>query len=302
VVRVPRVPAAGETLQAHSMRQTPGGKGANQAVACARLGGRVAMVGRVGDDAFGVALTAALEADRVDAREVATDAAATGVALIMVDDSAQNRIALVPGANAGVGVDDAQRLRPLLAAARVVSLQFEVPMPAVCEAAAMAHASGCTVLLNPAPAQPLPDALWQLVDVLVLNESEAELLSGIGVRDVAGAAAVADQLRRRGPSQVILTMGAEGALVASAEACRHFPALPVQAVDTTAAGDTFIGALCAALARGETLDAGVALGIQAAALCVTQAGAQISMPFRADLAAMPPVPGPFAVRVDRAGG
>lgn len=295
VVRVPRVPEAGETLQAHSLIQTPGGKGANQAVACARLGARVAMVGRIGDDAFGLELKTSLEADGVDARDVATDAVPTGVALIMVDDGAQNRIALVPGANASVSVEDARTLRPVLETARILSLQLEVPMAAVCEAAAVARACGCSVLLNPAPAQPLPEVLWKLVDIMVLNETEAATLSGFAVHDIASAASAADLLRRRGPSQVILTLGSQGALVAGADACRHFPALSVRAVDTTAAGDTFIGALCAALAKGEALDAGVALGIQAAAVCVTRAGAQISMPHREDLAAMPPVRMPAAV-------
>lgn len=296
-VRVPRVPEAGETLQARSLLQTPGGKGANQAVACARLGAKVAMVGRVGDDAFGLALKAALEADGVDTGAVATDAAPTGVALIMVDDGAQNRIALVPGANASVSVEDARQLRPLLEHANLVSLQLEVPMPAVCEAAAQARASGCTVLLNPAPARPLPDALWKLVDILVLNETEAALLGGLEVRDIAGAAQAAELLRRRGPAQVILTLGSQGAVVASAEGCRHFAALSVQAIDTTAAGDTFIGALCAALAQGAGLDVGISLGIQAAAVCVTREGAQISMPHRDELAAMPSVGTPGVLTV-----
>ncbi|MBT2323370.1 ribokinase [Variovorax paradoxus] len=295
VLRVPRVPDAGETLQARSFMSNPGGKGANQATACARQGARVAMVGRVGNDAFGLALKASLEADGVDARPVATDAAATGVALIMVDDGAQNRIVLNPGANASVGSEDTQRLRRALAGARILSLQLEVPMPAVCEAAAIAHAAGCTVVLNPAPAQTLPDALWALVGIVVLNETEAAMLSGMAVRDASSAARAADALRRRGPAQVILTMGGDGVVIADAGACRHFPALAVQAVDTTAAGDTFIGTLCAALARGDAIDAGIALGIQAAALCVTRAGAQVSMPCRQELLALPAVPLPSVV-------
>jgi ribokinase len=297
VVRVPRVPDAGETLEARSFMSNPGGKGANQAVACARQGARVAMVGRVGDDAFGLALKASLEVDGVDVRDVAIDAAATGVALIMVDDGAQNRIALIPGANASVGDEDTQRLRHALASARILSLQLEVPMPAVCEAAAIAQAAGCTVVLNPAPAQALPDALWPLVNILVLNETEAAMLSGAAVRDRASAARAADALRQRGPAQVILTMGGDGVVVANAEGCHHFEALPVRAVDTTAAGDTFIGTLCAALAQEESIDAGIALGIQAAALSVTKAGAQASMPCRQELAALPAVRQPSPVRL-----
>lgn len=295
VLRVPRVPGAGETLHARSFMSNPGGKGANQAVACARQGARVAMVGRVGDDAFGLALKASLEADGVDARHVATDAASTGVALIMVDDGAQNRIALSRGANASVGSQDIGRLRSALATARIVSLQLEVPMAAVCEAAAIAHAAGRTVVLNPAPAQLLPDTLWPLVSILVLNETEAAMLSGVTVHDTASAARAAVALQQRGPAHVILTMGADGVVVANSEDSRHFEALSVRTVDTTAAGDTFIGALCAALARKEPIDAGIALGIQAAALSVTKPGAQVSMPHRQDLAALPAVPQPSPV-------
>jgi ribokinase len=286
VVRVPRVPGAGETLQAHSFMNNPGGKGANQAVACARQGARVAMVGRVGDDAFGLSLKASLAGDGVEVEHVALAAASTGVALIMVDDSAQNRIALIPGANAFVGAEDMQRLQGDLATARLLLLQLEVPMQAVVDAAELAHSRGCTVVMNPAPAEALPDALWKFVDILVLNETEAAMLSGIAMQDKAGAARAADALRRRGPAHVILTMGSDGVMACDTGGCRHFDALKVEAIDTTAAGDTFIGALCAALARGEAIDDGIALGIQAAALCVTRAGAQASIPRREDLSVL----------------
>lgn len=295
VVRVPRVPGAGETLQAHSFMNNPGGKGANQAVACARQGARVAMVGRVGDDAFGLSLKASLAGDGVEVEHVALAAASTGVALIMVDDSAQNRIALIPGANAFVGAEDMPRLQGDMATARLLLLQLEVPMQAVVDAAELAHSRGCTVVMNPAPAEALPDALWKLVDILVLNETEAAMLSGIAVQDQAGAARAADALRRRGPAHVILTMGSDGVMACDARGCRHFDALKVKAVDTTAAGDTFIGALCASLAKGEAIDDGIALGIQAAALCVTHAGAQVSIPRREDLSALPAVGCPIRV-------
>ncbi|MBO9514948.1 MAG: ribokinase [Variovorax sp.] len=295
VVRVPRVPEAGETLHAHAFMTNPGGKGANQAVACARQGARVAMVGRVGSDAFGQALTASLEADAIETAHVATAPASTGVALIMVDDSGQNRISLIAGANAFVGAEDLARLADDLAAARMLLLQLEVPMDAVLQAATLAHAKGCRVVLNPAPAQALPESLWDLLDLLVLNETEAALLSGLAVDDIAGAARAAEALRRRGPAQVILTLGSEGVVACDAAGCRHFAALKVDAIDTTAAGDTFIGALCAALARGESMDAGIALGIQAAALCVTRAGAQASIPHRHELQALATAERPAAV-------
>lgn len=213
----------------------------------------------------------------------------------MVDDGAQNRIALSSGANASVGTEDIGRLRSALATARIVSLQLEVPIAAVCKAAAIAHAAGCTVVLNPAPAQPLPDTLLPLVGILVVNEIEAAMLSGMTVSDMVSAARAAAALRRRGPAHVILTMGACGVVVANAEGIRGFEALSVRAVDTTAAGDTFIGALCAALAKKASFDACIALGIQTDALSVTKAGAQVSMPHRQDLAALPAVPRPSPV-------
>jgi ribokinase len=292
VVRVPRVPDAGETLHAHSFMNNPGGKGANQAVACARQGARVAMVGRVGDDDFGMALKASLSGDGVNVAHVATAATSTGVALIMVDDRAQNRISLIAGANAFVGTEDTQRLQQDLATAKLLLLQLEVPLEAVSDAAALARAAGVTVVLNPAPARQLPDSLLQRVNILVLNETEAGMLSDMAVKDSGSAARAAEALRRRGPAHVILTMGGDGVVVCDASGCRHFDALKVNAVDTTAAGDTFIGALCAALARGEAVDAGIALGIQAAAVCVTRVGAQASIPHRRELSALPPVPHP----------
>lgn len=289
VVRVPRIPAAGETLHAHSFMTTPGGKGANQAVACARQGAKVAMIGRVGDDDFGMALKASMSSDGIDVTHVATAAASTGVALIMVDDSAQNRISLISGANACVNAEDARRWALDFAPAKLLLLQLEVPMEAASDAAALAHGAGVTVVLNPAPARQLPDSLLQQVGILVLNETEATLLSGIAVKDLGSAARAAKVLLERGPVHVILTMGAEGVIACDAAGCRHFEALEVNAIDTTAAGDTFIGALCAALARGDAIDAGIALGIQAAAVCVTRAGAQASIPYRHELSGLPPV-------------
>jgi ribokinase len=295
VVRVPRVPDAGETLHAHSFMTNPGGKGANQAVACARQGAQVAMVGRVGDDDFGVALKASLTGDGVDVAHVATASTSTGVALIMVDDSAQNRISLIAGANAYVGDEDTQRLALDLATAKLLLLQLEVPLDAVSDAAALAHAAGIIVVLNPAPARQLPDSMLRQASLLVLNETEAGMLSGMVVKDPGSAARAAEALRQRGPAHVILTMGGDGVVVCDAAGCRYFEALKVNAVDTTAAGDTFIGALCAGLARGESLDVGIALGIQAAAVCVTRVGAQASIPHRHELSLLPPIARPVDV-------
>ena len=284
VVRVPRMPEAGETLTGRSFLANPGGKGANQAVACARMGGRVAMAGRVGDDGFGQELRAALAVQGVDAQAVATTpGCSTGVATILVDDAAQNCIAVVPGANGQAGEADAQGLRARLEQAALLLLQLEVPMAAVVRAAATARAAGCRVVLNPAPAQELPEALWPLVDLLVLNETEARMLSGLASVDEHNAGEAAALLARRGPGDVIVTLGEHGVVWVSAAGERKFPAHKVQAVDTTAAGDTFIGALAALLTEGAGMEDALRHALAAAALCVTRPGAQASMPNRAEV-------------------
>lgn len=279
MVRVARAPRSGETLHGRSFFTNPGGKGANQAVACARQGARVAMVGCVGEDDFGQTLRDALAEDGIDTANVRCVAGSTGVAVVMVDDEGENRITIIPGANDLVRAD-AEAL-----AGQYLLLQFEVPMPEVALAAKIMRGKGATVVLNPAPVSQLPDELWSLVDVLVLNEIEAAELSGLPVADPANAAAAATSLRRRGPPTVIVTLGSQGVLVADEAGCRHFPALEVQVVDTTAAGDTFIGAMCAARAAGQSMDAAVQRGIEAAAICVTRAGAQASIPYLHEMTA-----------------
>ena len=284
VLCMARAPEGGETLTGRDFATLPGGKGANQAVACARMGSSVAMVGRVGADANGDALRAGLVADAIDTRRVETAPdIATGVAMIWVEDGGQNRIALAPGANGTVAPSDIERAGALIEGARMLIVQLEVPMAAVQAAVARARRAGVTVLMNPAPAAPLPDDLWRQIDILVVNESEASTLAELPVRDPADAALAATALRQRGPGRVLVTLGAQGVVVADAQGERHMPALPVHAVDTTAAGDTFVGALATALCEGRTLDAAVALGQAASALCVTRPGAQASIPYRREL-------------------
>ena len=285
--RVPRMPQPGETLAGHGFLANPGGKGANQAVACARQGARVEMVGRVGEDGFAGELRNALHAQEIEhARVVGTPGFRTGVAMILVDDRAQNCIAVIPGANAAVDEADAEALRLPLQDAAMLLLQLEVPMPAVLRAATLARQAGCTVLLNPAPAQDLPEALWPLVDILVLNETEAQCLTGLPCATPAGAGEAARRVHRRGPRDVLLTLGEQGVLWCSAEGLQHVQALRVQAVDTTAAGDTFIGALAALLVEGAGMVEAVRHASRAAALCVTRQGAQASMPSRPEVDAM----------------
>jgi ribokinase len=284
VMRMPRAPGPGETLHGHDFATLPGGKGANQAVACARMGATVAMVGRVGADGYGDALRAGLATDGVAATEVKALASAhTGVAMIWVEDDGQNRIVLAPGANGLVDEATVERAGALIDAAAMLVVQLEVPMAAVAAAVARAHRAHVPVLMNPAPAAALPDAMWPQIDILVVNESEAAALAGLPVADAASAAAAARVLGARGPACVLVTLGAQGVVALDANGARHAPARPVRAIDTTAAGDTFIGALAAALCEGAPLDDAVALGQAAAALCVTRRGAQASIPHRHEI-------------------
>lgn len=284
VVRVPQMPRPGETLAGYSFFSNPGGKGANQAVACRRQGAMVEMVGQVGDDSFGAQLRAAMEVEGVESRGVATAAGqATGVAVIMVDDHAQNCIAVVAGANALVCEHDAEALRPQLADAAMLLLQLEVPMPAVVRAAVVARQVGCRVLLNPAPAQELPEVLWPLIDILVVNETEAKMLAGVVGVGRENAAEVAVLLLQRGPREVIITLGEHGVVCASVGRVQSYDAVKVHTMDTTAAGDTFIGALVAMLVEGRDMAHAVRHALHAAAICVTRLGAQASMPSRAEV-------------------
>jgi len=284
VVRVPRMPSAGETLTGDGFETAPGGKGANQAVAAARLGAPVVMVGCVGRDAHGHELLEGLAADGIGARHVETRAdAPTGVAVIVVEADGQNRIVLAPGANARLDVEAVERAGATIAAASLIVMQLEVPLASVVAAARHARAAGVPVLLNPAPAQPLPDALWPAIDLLVVNESEASQLSGAPVVDAATALVAAGALRARGPRVVIVTLGALGVAWLDEQGACALPAHAVPAVDTTAAGDTFIGALAVALRERRALREAIALGQAASALCVTRRGAQPSIPWRREL-------------------
>jgi ribokinase len=281
VVRAPRIPRTGETIIGGDFRQVPGGKGANQAVAAARLGARVSMVGRVGRDGFGQTLLENLAADGIDQTFVIQDPeAATGVALIVVEDAGQNSIVVASGANARLSPDDVEAAEVALARADVLLLQLESPLETVSRAAEMAHAHGVAVVLNPAPARPLPASLLSLVDVLVPNESETALLSDRPVADRAQAEAAAAALLELGVGTVILTLGERGALLAGTDGVRQVPAFEVAPVDTTAAGDAFVGGFAVALAEGRAMAEAARWGNAAGALATTKPGAQPSLPTR----------------------
>ena len=279
VARAPRLPVAGETLLGHGFLTTPGGKGANQAVAAARLGARTAMIGCVGQDDFGTRLRAGLEADGIDCSAVRSAPGPSGVALIVVDDQGQNGIVVASGANAELTPADVDRHEPLLAAASVVALQLETPLATVAHAAGRARALGKTVILNPAPARPLAHGLLADVEYLVPNEVEAAILTGIAVDSQARAMEAGHALRAKGAVNVLITLGENGVVAVTRDGARHYPAARVEAVDTTAAGDVFIGGLCAALVSGRSLPDAIAFAQAAAAISITRPGAQASIPY-----------------------
>ncbi|SMF25192.1 MULTISPECIES: ribokinase [unclassified Pseudomonas] len=285
VARAQRLPRAGETLPGEAFFTAPGGKGANQAVAVARLGGSVAMVGNVGDDAYGQQLRKALEREGVDCQAVSVcEGVSSGVALITVDAASQNCIVIIPGGNGLLTPQSVQRFDKLLQAADVIICQLEVPAETVAWALARGHELGKRVILNPAPATgPLPSTWFGHIDYLTPNESEAEALTGITVTDQGSALRAGERLLQLGAGKVIITLGAQGALLVTAQGHQHFPAPVVQPVDTTAAGDTFVGGFAAALVRGLEEGEAIALGQRAAALSVTRVGAQPSIPYLSEL-------------------
>ncbi len=276
VVRAPHFPAPGETISGGDLATIPGGKGANQAVAAARQGVSVSMLGRVGRDNFGDFLLDNLKTNQVNTSLVQRDDAATGTAIIIVDANGQNSIVLSPGANGKVTPADitpASLLDPQL-----VLLQLEIPIESVVHAAATARTHGVRVLLNPAPARPLPDELIAQVDFLLPNETELSLLTGMPVTDPASAKTAARMLLARGAQTVIVTLGAKGALIVAPEKTTQIPPFQVGVVDTTAAGDAFIGGFAASLLRGLALEEAVRHGNACGALAATKFGAQPSLP------------------------
>jgi ribokinase len=283
VARVPRLPTPGETLRGTAFSSVPGGKGANQAVACARLGAPVVMVGRVGEDVFGDTLREGLKTSGVDTSCVISSPGPSGVAVIAVDAHAENSIVIIPGANGQIGAGDLERLDVALSGADSLLLQLEIPLEAVTAAARRACARGVRVLLDPAPAAQLPDELYRLIDLLTPNETECAALVGFPVRDLALAEHAAGILMQRGVKQVVIKMGIQGAYLHDGVTGELLPGFPVEAVDTTAAGDAFNGALAVALRDGLTLRAAVRFANAAGALSVTKHGAQPSLPTRGEV-------------------
>lgn len=285
VTRAQRLPGPGETLSGDSFVTVSGGKGANQAVAAARLGARVAMIGCVGDDAYGEHLRTALLAEQINCQGVTTIAGeSTGIASIVVDASGQNSIIIVAGGNGCLTPEVVDRFDTLLSDAQVIICQLEVPTQTVAHVLHRARELGKTVILNPAPATTaLPEHWCALIDYLIPNETEAAILSGVAVDSLASAERAAQSLLATGVGKVIITLGEQGAVCVSGQGVEHYPAPRVVAVDSTAAGDTFVGGFAAALAQGRSDSEAIRFAQKAAALSVTRAGAQPSIPSSAEV-------------------
>lgn len=279
-----RIPSPGETVLGDRFFQAHGGKGANQAVAAARSGAKVVLVGSVGNDGFGEACIRSFEAEEIDTSRIQThESLSTGVALITVDDSGENCIVVAPGANASL---DAERVRDGLTGlepASVCVCQLETPLDGVREALSFASSAGVTTILNPAPAADLDDEIYATLDCLTPNESETEILTGIRPTDQQSAETAGTRLLDKGVSCVIVTLGRDGAVLVDGDGSLHHPAPEVTAVDTTAAGDTFTGWLASRVALGDTFRDALPTAIAAASLAVTREGAQPSIPTAAEV-------------------
>ena len=282
VIRSPRIPQPGETIIGSDFQTVPGGKGANQAVAAARQGGQVTMVGRVGEDTFADALLENLASAEIDATFVHRDKqAASGVALIVVDDHGENIIVVASGANMRMTEKDVEAAEAAIADSDVLLLQLEVPLPVVKRAAQIAQSHSVTVVLNPAPARELPPDLLASVDVLVPNESEAALLTGLPVGSQSELEKAASKILNLGVRSVVITLGKRGAFLASADyKSKIYEAFSIQPVDTTAAGDAFVAGLVVNYAAGKTLPDAIRWGNAAGAVAASRFGAQTSLPKR----------------------
>jgi ribokinase len=279
VVKSKRIPAVGETILGGDFIMAPGGKGANQAVAAAKLGAEVYFVAKLGDDIFGKQSLSNFKKEGVNTKYVnQTRESPSGMALIMVDEAGNNVIVVAPGANQKLSAEDVKKAQSCIASSGALVLQLEVPLTTVEFAAQLAYSCGVPVILDPAPAQKLMPELLKIVDVLKPNETEAQILTGIKVTDENSARKAAGNLLQCGVKAVVLTMGAKGFLLATGESMESVPGIKVNAVDATAAGDAFTGSLAVKMAEGKTLREAALFANCVAAISVTKMGAQPSMP------------------------
>lgn len=283
-VRCRELPVPGQTILGHDFTMNPGGKGANQAVASAKMGARTELVARLGNDVFAEASCRSFSRFGLGSTYLVRDeTTASGIALIFVDEQGENQIVVTPGANTRLTPRDVEAALPAIQSAKVMVVQLEIPMETVLRAVELAAENDTLVILNPAPARILPPELLEKVDILIANETEVLVLTGAADVDTSTAASACQPLLQAGVGSVITTLGRQGAVVTSGVGASKVPGFTVKAIDTTAAGDTFAGALACSLAEGHSLEDAVRFANAAAALSATKMGAQISMPSRAEV-------------------
>lgn len=284
VIKTTKLPAPGETILGGDFFMNPGGKGANQAVAAARLGGNITLIAKTGDDLFGREAKQTFENDHINTDHLTTDPGhPSGVALITVDDHGENCIVVAPGSNSYLSKEDIDLARNEILRSRLILMQLEIPTETVEYAANIAFEAGIKVILNPAPAAKITDDLLSKLYMITPNETEAELISGIPVHDTTSAGLAAQILYRKGVKVVIITLGSKGAYLFTGEKGILIPAPKVEALDTTAAGDVFNGAIAVAISEGLSLEEAVDFACKAAAISVTRMGAQSSAPYRGEI-------------------
>lgn len=284
VVKTTNIPVPGETVLGGAFLMNPGGKGANQAVSVARLGGEVTFISKVGNDVFGKQSTQAFEEEGIDISGVMEDSKApSGVALITVDESGENSIVVASGANLNLTPQDVETHLRKISDVAIILMQLEIPMETVEFTARYASSHGIKLILNPAPSNPLVSELFNMIDIITPNSNEAGMLTGIAVKDEDSAKAAAEYLYQKGVKNVAITLGAKGAVLLNEEGFHAIPATKVNAIDTTAAGDVFNGALAVAVSEGKNLVSAVSFACQAASITATRMGAQSSIPYRKEL-------------------
>ena len=284
VVKTKHIPTPGETVLGGAFLMNPGGKGANQAVSIARLGGSVDFLSKVGNDVFGIQSTQTFEEEGIDVKSLLLDSnTPSGVALITVDGKGENSIVVASGANANLNPTDVENYFLKNPDVQILLMQLEIPIETVKLAAQYASSRGIKVILNPAPANPLIREFFDVIDILTPNSNEAEMLTGITVKDIPTAKKAAESIYKQGVKNVLITLGAKGAVLLNKEGFYAIPARKVEAIDTTAAGDVFNGALATAIAEGKDILSGARFAVQAASITTTRMGAQSSIPYRNEI-------------------
>jgi ribokinase len=287
VIKADRLPIPGETILGGTFFMNPGGKGANQAVAASRMGGKVTFISKTGNDVFGKQSVMLYNSENINTDFVFSDPGLpSGVALITVDANGENCIVVASGANASLNPSDINKASQEIESADLVLMQLEIPIETVEYVAEIADKKGIKVILNPAPARALSDKLLSCLYIIVPNKSEAEILSGIKVTDYESARQAADLISARGVDNVVITLGPQGALIKEKNEYHYVDAYKVESVDTTAAGDSFCGSMCVGLSEGKSILEAVKLAARAAALTVTRMGAQSSIPYRSELSSL----------------